>query len=71
MKTGHGRRKHYLSFVGTGQRGFYGKQAYAVDVLQEVVVQALAARLLQKPFKAADTDIHALLLIGLYQLLYT
>lgn len=26
---------------------------------------------MQKPFKATDTDIHALLLIGLYQLLYT
>ena len=34
-------------------------------------LQAQAARRLQKPFKAADTDIHALLLIGLYQLLYT
>ncbi|WP_419737194.1 16S rRNA (cytosine(967)-C(5))-methyltransferase RsmB [Pseudomonas sp. COR18] len=32
---------------------------------------ALAARLLQKPFKAADTDVEALLLVGLYQLLYT
>ncbi|MGV8590692.1 hypothetical protein, partial [Pseudomonas aeruginosa] len=45
LKTGYVRGKPYLSFVGTGQRGFYGKQAYAVDVLQEVVVQALAARL--------------------------
>ncbi|WP_397457648.1 16S rRNA (cytosine(967)-C(5))-methyltransferase RsmB [Pseudomonas asplenii] len=32
---------------------------------------ALAAKLLQKPFKAADTDVEALLLVGLYQLLYT
>ncbi|WP_273819563.1 16S rRNA (cytosine(967)-C(5))-methyltransferase RsmB [Pseudomonas asplenii] len=32
---------------------------------------ALAARLLQKPFKAADADVEALLLVGLYQLLYT
>lgn len=31
----------------------------------------LAARLLQKPFKAADRDVEALLLIGLYQLFYT
>jgi len=31
----------------------------------------LAERLLQKPLKAADRDIEALLLIGLYQLLYT
>ncbi|WPO99925.1 16S rRNA (cytosine(967)-C(5))-methyltransferase RsmB [Pseudomonas sp. HR96] len=32
---------------------------------------ALAERLLQKPFKAADADVEALLLVGLYQLLYT
>ena len=32
---------------------------------------ALADRLLQKPFKAADADVQALLLVGLYQLLYT
>ncbi|KAF1050877.1 MAG: Ribosomal RNA small subunit methyltransferase B [Stenotrophomonas maltophilia] len=31
----------------------------------------LAGRLLQKPFKAADRDVEALLLVGLYQLLYT
>jgi len=34
-------------------------------------LSALAAKLLQKPFKAADADVEALLLIGLYQLLYT
>ncbi|OLF51414.1 16S rRNA (cytosine(967)-C(5))-methyltransferase RsmB [Pseudomonas chlororaphis] len=32
---------------------------------------ALAAKLLQKQFKAADADVEALLLVGLYQLLYT
>jgi len=31
----------------------------------------LAERLLRKPFKAADRDIEALLLVGLYQLLHT
>lgn len=31
----------------------------------------LAERLLQKPFKSADADVEALLLVGLYQLLYT
>lgn len=31
----------------------------------------LADKLLQKPFKAADKDVEALLLVGLYQLLYT
>lgn len=34
-------------------------------------LDALAECLLQKPFKAADADVHALLLVGLYQLLYT
>jgi len=34
-------------------------------------LSALAERLLQKPFKAADTDVQALLLVGLYQLFYT
>ncbi|MFJ3486660.1 16S rRNA (cytosine(967)-C(5))-methyltransferase RsmB [Pseudomonas sp. NPDC090202] len=32
---------------------------------------ALAAKLLQKPFKAADADVQALLLVGLYQLFYS
>ncbi|WP_375740791.1 16S rRNA (cytosine(967)-C(5))-methyltransferase RsmB [Pseudomonas boanensis] len=32
---------------------------------------ALAERLLQKPFKATDKDVEALLLVGLYQLFYT
>ena len=31
----------------------------------------LAEQLLQKPFKAADADVYALLLVGLYQLFYT
>jgi 16S rRNA (cytosine967-C5)-methyltransferase len=31
----------------------------------------IAGKLLQKPFKAADRDVEALLLIGLYQLFYT
>ncbi|CEA04736.1 ribosomal RNA small subunit methyltransferase B [Pseudomonas saudimassiliensis] len=34
-------------------------------------LDGLANHLLQKPLKAADRDVHALLLIGLYQLLYT
>ena len=34
-------------------------------------LSALANKLLQKPFKAADADVEALLLGGLYQLLYT
>ncbi|WXL25927.1 16S rRNA (cytosine(967)-C(5))-methyltransferase RsmB [Ectopseudomonas mendocina] len=31
----------------------------------------IAGKLLQKPFKAADRDVEALLLVGLYQLFYT
>jgi len=34
-------------------------------------LSALAERLLQKPFKAADADVEALMLVGLYQLLYS
>ncbi|MFA5677828.1 MAG: 16S rRNA (cytosine(967)-C(5))-methyltransferase RsmB [Pseudomonas sp.] len=34
-------------------------------------LQGLADRLLQKPLKAADRDLQALLLVGIYQLLYT
>ncbi|MCU1724665.1 16S rRNA (cytosine(967)-C(5))-methyltransferase RsmB [Pseudomonas sp. 5P_5.1_Bac1] len=34
-------------------------------------LSALAERLLQKPFKSADADVQALLLVGLYQLFYT
>ncbi|GAB4300757.1 MAG: 16S rRNA (cytosine(967)-C(5))-methyltransferase RsmB [Thiohalomonadaceae bacterium] len=33
-------------------------------------LEALAARLLDKPLRARDSDVHALLLVGLYQLLY-
>ena len=33
-------------------------------------LDGLAAKLLQKPLKAADRDVHALLLTGMYQLLY-
>ncbi len=33
-------------------------------------LDALAAQLLQKPFKTKDTDVHALILLGLYQLIY-
>ena len=33
-------------------------------------LEALAGVLLKKPFKARDTDIQALLLVGIYQLLY-
>ncbi|WP_110969869.1 16S rRNA (cytosine(967)-C(5))-methyltransferase RsmB [Pseudomonas huaxiensis] len=34
-------------------------------------LSALGERLLQKPFKSADADVQALMLVGLYQLFYT
>jgi len=34
-------------------------------------LSALAERLLQKPFKSADADVNALMLVGLYQLFYS
>ncbi len=34
-------------------------------------LSALAERLLQKPFKATDADVEALMLVGLYQLFYS
>jgi 16S rRNA (cytosine967-C5)-methyltransferase len=34
-------------------------------------LSALAGKLLQKPFKSADNDVQALLLVGLYQLFYS
>lgn len=34
-------------------------------------LELLAAQLLQKPFKATDADVQALLLVGLYQLFYS
>ena len=33
-------------------------------------LDALAAQLLEKPFKAKDSDVHALILLGLYQMFY-
>ncbi len=59
-----------LDKVAPRDRGLTQELAFGAARWQPRL-QALAVRLLQKPFKAADTDIHALLLIGLYQLLYT
>ncbi len=55
-----------LDKVAPRDRGLTQELAFGAARWQPRL-QALAARLLQKPFKAADTDIHALLLIGLYQ----
>jgi 16S rRNA (cytosine967-C5)-methyltransferase len=51
-------------------RGFTQDLAFGTARWQPRL-SALAAKLLQKPFKAADADVQALLLVGLYQLLYT
>ena len=51
-------------------RGFTQDLAFGTARWQPRL-SALAAKLLQKPFKAADADVEALLLVGRYQLLYT
>ncbi|MFJ7797506.1 16S rRNA (cytosine(967)-C(5))-methyltransferase RsmB [Pseudomonas sp. NPDC096950] len=51
-------------------RGFTQDLAFGTARWQPRL-SALAAKLLQRPFKAADADVEALLLVGLYQLLYT
>ncbi|MBD8271445.1 MULTISPECIES: 16S rRNA (cytosine(967)-C(5))-methyltransferase RsmB [Pseudomonas fluorescens group] len=51
-------------------RGFTQDLAFGTARWQPRL-SALATKLLQKPFKAADADVEALLLVGLYQLLYT
>jgi len=51
-------------------RGFTQDLAFGTARWQPRL-SALAAKLLQKPFKTADADVEALLLVGLYQLLYT
>jgi 16S rRNA (cytosine967-C5)-methyltransferase len=59
-----------LDKVEDRDRGFTQDLAFGTARWQPRL-SALAAKLLQKPFKAADVDVEALLLVGLYQLLYT
>ena len=59
-----------LDWVEDRDRGFTQDLAFGTARWQPRL-SALAAKLLQKPFKAADADVEALLLVGLYQLLYT
>ncbi|MCY1509061.1 Ribosomal RNA small subunit methyltransferase B [compost metagenome] len=59
-----------LDQVAPRDRGLTQELAFGAARWQPRL-SALAARLLQKPFKAGDRDIEALLLVGLYQLLYT
>lgn len=59
-----------LDKVEDRDRGFTQDLAFGTARWQPRL-SALAAKLLQKPFKAADADVEALLLVALYQLLYS
>ncbi|KAF1027646.1 MAG: Ribosomal RNA small subunit methyltransferase B [Pseudomonas sp.] len=59
-----------LEKVEDRDRGFTQDLAFGTARWQPRL-SMLAEKLLQKPFKAADADVEALLLVGLYQLLYT
>ncbi|NMY99784.1 MULTISPECIES: 16S rRNA (cytosine(967)-C(5))-methyltransferase RsmB [Pseudomonas] len=59
-----------LDKVEDRDRGFTQDLAFGTARWQPRL-SALASKLLQKPFKAADADVEALLLVGLYQLLYS
>jgi len=59
-----------LDKVAVRDRGLTQELAFGTARWQPRL-SALAAKLLQKPFKNADKDVEALLLVGLYQLLYT
>ncbi|MDC8802114.1 16S rRNA (cytosine(967)-C(5))-methyltransferase RsmB [Halomonas pacifica] len=55
--------------VGSRDRGLLRELCYGVCRTQPRL-EALAGRLLKHPFKRRDADIQALLLVGIYQLLY-
>ena len=59
-----------LGKVDARDRGLTQELAFGAARWQPRL-SGLAERLLQKPFKAADRDVEALLLVGLYQLFYT
>ncbi|WP_027980954.1 16S rRNA (cytosine(967)-C(5))-methyltransferase RsmB [gamma proteobacterium L18] len=59
-----------LDKVEARDRGFTQDLAFGTARWQPRL-SALAEKLLQKPFKAADADVEALMLVGLYQLFYT
>ena len=59
-----------LAKVEARDRGLTQELAFGTARWQPRLT-GLAERLLQKPFKAADRDVEALLLVGLYQLFYT
>jgi len=57
------------SGIATRDRGFAKALCFGV-CRAHPRLQALAQELLRQPFKQRDDDVHALLLLGLYQLLY-
>ncbi len=59
-----------LAKVDARDRGLTQELAFGTARWQPRL-SGLAERLLQKPFKAADRDVEALLLVGLYQLFHT
>ncbi len=59
-----------LDKVDTRDRGLAQDLAFGTARWQPRLA-LIAEKLLQKPFKAADHDVEALLLVGLYQLFYT
>ena len=59
-----------LQKVAPRDRGLTQELAFGTARWQPRLA-GLAEKLLQKPFKSADKDVEALLLIGLYQLFYT
>lgn len=59
-----------LDKVDERDRGFTQDLAFGTARWQPRL-ELLAEQLLQKPFKAADSDVQALLLVGFYQLFYT
>jgi len=59
-----------LGKVDARDRGLTQELAFGTARWQPRLA-GLANKLLQKPFKAADRDVEALLLVGLYQLLHT
>lgn len=59
-----------LAALPARERGFVQELCYGV-LRTGPRLEFLLARLLQKPLRGKDSDIYSLLLIGLYQLLYT
>lgn len=58
-----------LSQLASGERGLAQELCYGT-LRWLPRLQALATRLLDKPLRSRDQDVHVLLLLGLYQLLY-